>query len=245
MAMAMQFMMSRMEQAQEETRVRMTEELLSYKEYKVPIFLKTSDRVLWANKFDLAKKSGYFRKLFRSNDYRESNGAVDLPETDEHPFRRFLVERVLRGLKYGAAAMDFTGLSLKYKLELLRMVKLLKIKEFVKILEVDLFSSVMMNVSFISSETVTNIDLILSTTLELGLGEVSEEISNIVGIHLGDIVEIIEEEDIDLSDPVVIALASTGTGGAEEIDKFRLINHFKDTTSAENDIPEIDLNSIE
>ena len=47
--------------------------------------------------------------------------------------------------------------------------------------------------------------------------------------------------DISLPDSVVVALASSKAG---EMFKFRLINHFKNTTFAQNPVPKIYLNAL-
>ena len=205
------------------------------------------DGELKSNKFILSARSSYFSGMFnKSSNFSEASGIV------KFPCKKYLMEKVIQYL-YGGG-FDCVKMSVEDKVELFNVFKMILLQDSMGNLEFKLFYPPIQeheksddsdddgdDEDFSTAEALVYATDILNVTLKLDL-EISKSIIDYMATRLGQIVQILKKEKVDLPANVVKTLVDKSK--CSEIDKFRFVNMYWKTIFDEENLPEIKLEDI-
>ena len=179
-------------------------------------------------------RSVYFASMFKSDNFKESSGKVRMP------CNKKVMGKIIEYLYVGV--FNPATLIPEEKLHLLNMFRMMLLHDaFVKLED----NFIRVCVSHIdSNEAVASLTKyvdILDLALSLNLATISSELLLRLDLFLPKIVDTIIDEELAVPNAVVFALANAGT---DVFSTFRLINHFKNTTFVEEQIPDINLEAL-
>ena len=212
---------------------KILKKLISEQHRDVTIVLE--DGEIQTNKRLLIQRSEYFSKMLTGNNFKESEcGKV------EFPCEKIVMDKIMDYLISGC--LDCSMLPLNKKLEMANICRMMLIDNL-DIVEEKLFYRPVTKIW--NREDIGSLLYsceILDATLNLKL-DVSMKIANYLVDKLYCILRILENHEVNLSDPVILALVLS-TNSSEEFEKFKFYLKFKDTTFAGKDIPKFQLGKI-
>ena len=189
------------------------------------------DGEIKSSKFVLCATSDYFSKMFKCNSFRESvSGIVEMP------CKKNVMEKIIRHL-YGVE-FEAYRLSVEEKIEALSMSKMMMIDDVYIAIENDLMQLHHQIHDAASLEK-------CAETYEALLKchpRVGKWLGHYMASKIDVILMILNESDVLLSSSLILDITSSPIG--KEMDKFKVISHFKNTVFAENKVPEIELDKL-
>ena len=206
----------------------MSYDLLSCEDHLDVTFI-LEDGELKSSKFLLAARSEYFATMFKNDNFKESCGVV------KFPCKKVFMDTVI-GYLYGAQ-LECSKMSLEQKLELFNIFRMVLVEDSMDKLEDEIFYTPIKDKGFANVESLVAAAKTLEATLKLNL-EISKRIVYYMGTRMKKIIQILKEYNVALSNSVILALAS---GSYDEIEKFRFVKHYWNTTFTKENIPNINL----